>query len=171
MTWNNAMGIHSPSSHSLQKKAEQISNTLPALMIQAQRIAASMQQGIHGRLQKGMSETFWEFREYRPEDNAQSIDWRRSARSDTLYIRENEWEASQNIWFWIDQRKGMHWHSSRAYPTKRNRAVLIVLVLSILLIKGGERIGLMGETALRHGQAGWRKFIHDLEKSTQKLHH
>ena len=30
------------------------------------------------------------------------IDWRRSASSDNLFVREREWEAAHTVWLWVD---------------------------------------------------------------------
>jgi len=59
---------------------------------------------------------------YQPSDSANQIDWRRSARGDQVYIRENEWEAANTVYFWRDGSDGMDWSSSKKLPTKRNRA-------------------------------------------------
>ena len=47
-------------------------------------------------------ETFWQFRQFQASDPATVIDWRRSASSDHLYVREREWEAAHTFWLWPD---------------------------------------------------------------------
>jgi hypothetical protein len=51
-------------------------------------------QTIDGRRRSGPGEDFWQYRAYSFGDSAQSIDWRKSARSDRVLVRENEWAAS-----------------------------------------------------------------------------
>ncbi|SVD23344.1 uncharacterized protein METZ01_LOCUS376198, partial [marine metagenome] len=87
----------------LQRRAEAIAVPLPPLLIAAQRIAASVLQGVHGRRQPGSGETFWQFRGYQSTDSVSLIDWRQSAKSQRVYVREQEWEASQSVWLWCDQ--------------------------------------------------------------------
>ena len=47
-------------------------------MVEADRVAATVAQGVHGRRRAGMGETFWQFRQYQPGDR-RAIDWRQSA--------------------------------------------------------------------------------------------
>ena len=86
----------------LRDRAEQAASVLPPLLIAAERVAVTVAQGVHGRRRVGQGETFWQFRQYQPGDAASRIDWRESAKSQRLYIRETEWEAAQSVWLWCD---------------------------------------------------------------------
>ena len=86
----------------LHQRAELLSANLPPLLIRAERVAATVSQGVHGRRRVGQGETFWQYRRYEAGDPIQKIDWRRSAKSEPVYIRENEWEAAQSVWLWSD---------------------------------------------------------------------
>jgi uncharacterized protein (DUF58 family) len=138
-----------PPSLPLRHRAEETAAALPPLLVAAERIAATVAQGVHGRRRVGQGETFWQFRQYQPGDAAQRIDWRESAKSQRLYVRETEWEAAQSVWLWRDASPSME-YSSAAYlpgagwPTKRDRAELILVALASLLIRGGERLTLLG---------------------------
>ena len=77
---------------SLHDRAESLAGNLPDLMIAADRVAATVSQGVHGRRRVGQGETFWQFRRYQWGDPVQKIDWRRSAKSDPVYLRETEWD-------------------------------------------------------------------------------
>ena len=125
-------------------RAEAIGEGLPPLLIAAERVAATVAQGVHGRRRVGTGETFWQYRPYASHDSAHSIDWRRSARSDDLYLRETEWEASQSVWLWADHSASMHYKSSTNRSTKAARAALLLLASSAALLRGGERLGLLG---------------------------
>ena len=116
---------------------------MPGLMIEAERVAATVDQGIHGRRRTGQGESFWQYRAFHQGDNAAQVDWRRSAKSDNLYVRETEWEASQTVWVWRDASPSMAFRSIRDLPTKLDRATVLTLGLAILLLRSGERIGLM----------------------------
>lgn len=124
--------------------AEALAGTLPPLVVDAERVASAVAQGVHGRRRTGQGETFWQFRRYRWGDQPQNIDWRRSARSDRLYIRETEWEAAQSIWLWRDSSSSMDYTSGNSVA-KVARAELLLLSLSALLVRGGERVGLLSE--------------------------
>ncbi len=129
---------------SVRQRAEESAARLPPLLIAAERIAATVAQGVHGRRRVGQGETFWQFRRYQPGDPVQRIDWRQSAKREHFYIRENEWEAAQSVWIWIDQSASMYYQSDSALPEKADRAALLLLALSSLLIRGGERVTLLG---------------------------
>jgi len=133
----------------LRDRAEEIAAPLPPLLVAADRIAATVAQGVHGRRRVGQGETFWQFRQYQPGDAAQRIDWRESAKSQRLYVRESEWEAAQSLWLWRDASPSMDYSSARDiaggdWPTKRARAELILVALACLLVRGGERLSLLG---------------------------
>jgi uncharacterized protein (DUF58 family) len=128
----------------LRHEAELAAARLPPLMIAAERVAATVQQGVHGRRRVGMGEAFWQFRRYEPGDPIRRIDWRQSAKSDRLFIRETEWAAAQSVWLWPDPSPSMHWRSRRNLPEKRDRADLIALALSSLLVRAGERVAVLG---------------------------
>lgn len=133
----------------LRRDAERISGALPPLLAAAERLAASVAAGVHGRKRSGPGETFWQYRHALPGDPATAIDWRRSARSDHLYIREMEWEAAQTVWIWADDAAAMHWKSDLSPRTKAQRARLLALALGVLLARGGERVSLLGTGAER----------------------
>ena len=101
-------------------------------------------QGVHGRKRTGPGETFWQYRPYNASDSARDVDWRRSARSDGLFVRDAEWEASQSIWIWRDASPSMRFASHRKLATKSGRADLLTIALAALLLRGGERVGLLG---------------------------
>jgi uncharacterized protein (DUF58 family) len=131
----------------LRDRAEQAAAVLPPLLVAAERVAATVAQGVHGRRRVGQGETFWQFRQYEPGDAATRIDWRESAKSQRLYVRETEWEAAQSVWLWRDASTSMEYSSAGylagAWPTKRDRAELLLIALASLLVRGGERLTLL----------------------------
>jgi uncharacterized protein (DUF58 family) len=131
----------------LQHRADALAATLPPLLVQALQVAATVVQGVHGRRRTGPGDSFWQFRRYQQGDSAHAIDWRQSAKSDRLYVRESEWAAAQSVWLWPDPSASMRWRSSAALPEKRERAELLSLALAALLTRGGERAGLLGAAA------------------------
>jgi uncharacterized protein (DUF58 family) len=128
----------------LQHRAEQLAARLPPLLVEAERVATTVAQGVHGRRRVGTGETFWQFRQYQPGDPVPRIDWRESAKSMRLYIRETEWEAAQSVWLWRDGSPSMDYASRPELPTKRARVDLLLLALAALLVRGGERVALLG---------------------------
>jgi uncharacterized protein (DUF58 family) len=125
-------------------RAEELAAGLPPLLVAADRVAATVSMGVHGRRRVGQGETFWQFRRYEPGDSTQLIDWRQSAKSQPVYVRETEWEAAQSVWLWRDGSPSMAYRSSERVPSKRERGELLLLALASLLIRGGEHVALLG---------------------------
>lgn len=133
------------SGRDLLERAQAQAAPLPPLLVEALRVAEATLQGAHGRRRSGPGDSFWQFRRYQPGDPATSIDWRQSARSDALYVRETEWAAAQTVMIWPDPSPSMRWSSGKALPAKRDRAALLALSLAVLLVDAGERVGLLGD--------------------------
>ena len=129
---------------STRQRAESLVSTVPPLLVAAERVASTVAQGVHGRRRVGIGESFWQFRQYQPGDSIQRIDWRQTAKSQAVYIRELEWEAAQTVWLWRDASPSMDYRSKKDLPSKRERAELLLLALAILLNRGGERLALLG---------------------------
>jgi uncharacterized protein (DUF58 family) len=127
----------------LQHEAEALSAALPPLLADAERLASAVSLGIHGRRKAGMGESFWQFRRFRAEDPSTAIDWRQSAKSQHLFVREREWEVAQSVWFWRDGSAGMNFRSGTL--SKRDRASLLALALASALVRGGERVAFLGD--------------------------
>ncbi len=134
-------------------RAEQLAATLPALLVAADRVAATVVQGVHGRRRVGSGETFWQYRRYQGGDSATAIDWRQSAKSQKTFVRENEWEAAQSVWMWRDGSASMDYQSTTgtASERKQDRADLLLLALASLLLRGGEHVGLYGQDSIATG--------------------
>lgn len=121
-----------------------LSATMPRLILEARRIAATVVHGLHGRRRAGPGENFWQYRRFISGEPARRVDWRRSARDDHLYVREREWEAAHTIWIWPDRSPSMNFVSQLAADTKLERAIVIAFALAQVLVQGGERVGIPG---------------------------
>lgn len=116
---------------------------MPRLMMEAGRIAASVQHGLHGRRRAGNGETFWQYRQFMDGEPASRVDWRRSARDDQLYVREREWEAAHTVWIWPDLSPSMD-YAARGQAPKAERALVLAFALAEVMVQSGERVGLPG---------------------------
>ena len=127
----------------LRRDAETLAGGLPPLLAAAEHLAASVMMGEHGRRRVGQGDEFWQYRPSHAGDEARLIDWRRSARAeDSLFVREKEWQAAQSVMIWLDVGRSMDFASTKSLLTKGNAARRLALALAILLIRGGERVGL-----------------------------
>jgi len=146
----------------------ELAGTLPALMVAADRVAATVIQGVHGRRRVGQGDAFWQYRPYRDGDSASQIDWRQSARSRHLFVRETEWEAAASVWLWRDGSPSMQYASLRGIDTKAVRAELLVLALASLLTDAGERVSVLGSgMRLVSGRVAVRRVAETLYEETR----
>ena len=128
----------------LRQRAETEAARLPPLLARAEYLAGTVLLGDHGRRRSGLGDDFWQYRPVQPGDPRRWIDWRRSARSDDRFVREREWQIAQSVMLWVDQSASMRFTSDKNIVEKGERARLLALATAILLIRGGERVGLTG---------------------------
>lgn len=128
----------------LRAGAETLAAPFPALLAEAEHLASTVLLGDHGRRRAGLGDTFWQYRPAQNHDHARSIDWRRSARSDQAFVQDKEWQIAQSVILWVDQAASMRFSSDPSLVSKSERARTIALATAILLIRGGERVGLTG---------------------------
>lgn len=137
-----------------EAEAHGLAARMPALLVEARRVAHTVTHGTHGRRRAGPGETFWQFRHFDANDSAAGIDWRRSASSDRLFVREREWEAAHTVWLWLDLSPSMRFRSSLSKTSKESRAVVLALALTELLSRSGERVGMLGGMPFAGRNAG-----------------
>ena len=128
----------------LRRRAEAAASKLPPLLARAEHLANTVLLGDHGRRRSGAGDDFWQYRPLQEGDSFRMIDWRRSAKSDAQFVRQKEWQIAQSVSLWIDGSASMSYASHKDLAPKSDRAQLLALALSILLIRAGERVGLAG---------------------------
>src|SRR5881409_3307547 len=125
-------------------EARSLAQTMPRLILEARRIAATVIHGLHGRKRAGPGENFWQYRRFLSGEPARRVDWRRSARDEHLYVREQEWEAAHTVWLWPDRSPSMAFASRQSRDSKLERGLIVTFALAELLVAGGERVGIPG---------------------------
>lgn len=141
-----------------RQDAERLGSALPPLLVEAERVAQTVAQGVHGRRRVGQGETFWQFRRYLPGDSTTAIDWRQTAKSQAVFVRETEWEAAQSVWLWRDSSPSMDYASGVELVPKQERADLLLLATAALLVRGGERVAMLGSGQLpATGRTGFNR--------------
>lgn len=126
----------------LRREAEALGAPFPSLLADARQLASTVVLGDHGRRRAGTGDEFWQYRPAEPTDSRRRIDWRRSARADSHFVRQTEWQAAQTVLLWVDEGVSMQFTGDPKNPEKGTRARLLGLAASILLIRAGERVGL-----------------------------
>lgn len=156
----------------LEIEARSLVDRLPELMIEARRVSYTVSAGVHGRRRPGPGETFWQFRQFDANDSRGNIDWRRSASSDLLFVREREWEAAHTVWLWLDLSPSMEFRSPLALASKQDRTLVLAFALTDLLIAAGERVGVLGllnPTAQRNACERLAQAVLELEAREERL--
>ena len=147
----------------LRRKSAELAGALPPLLADAERLAAMILLGEHGRRHSGMGDEFWQYRVAVDGDEARQIDWRRSARSDVHFIRQKEWQAAQSVMLWADGAASMQFSSSKNLVTKGERAQILAMAVAVLLVRGGERVGLTSSAhPPRTGQGQLLRMVQEL---------
>ena len=129
----------------LRHKAEKSVANLPALMMVAQKTADNVMHGTHAKSKAGAGDKFWQFREYSPSDRPQDIDWRQSAKSDDVFIKQKELQVLQRNYIWVAGGKSMDFKSEPKLYTKQEAAQIMALSLAILLGRSEEQVGIFGD--------------------------
>lgn len=137
-----------------RRKADDLASRFPGLRLEADKVAHTVAQGIHGRRRVGTGYAFWQFRPYQDGDAVWDIDWRRSAKSDKFFVRETEWDAAATVWLWADLSPSMDYRSASVKDTKLERTIVLTLALAELLLRAGERVALIGVGSRPLGGAG-----------------
>ncbi|MCG6112635.1 MAG: DUF58 domain-containing protein [Paracoccus sp.] len=131
----------------LRARAEAAAGHLPGLILSAERLAALVAPGAHGLRRAGPGEDFWQYRPAGVGDGARNIDWRRSGRSDTQFVRDREAQTAQSAALWLSRGPGMNFTGGPDRPTKAARGQVLALALGMLMLRGGEKVGLLGQPA------------------------
>lgn len=147
-----------------------VAAALPALLAEASAIAHNVAPGWHGRRRAGSGESFWQYRRFAHGDLPSRIDWRRSARDDHLYIREQEWEAAHTVWLWPDRSPSMAFRSDLSTRSKERDAIVMALALGEILVRGGERIAVPGLTRPTSGLHATRRLAEAMGRTDEASH-
>ncbi|PCJ97506.1 MAG: DUF58 domain-containing protein [Zetaproteobacteria bacterium] len=136
----------------LRREAEHHVSDLPALIMRAEKISADVTHGIHAQRKSGLGEKFWQFREYQSTDRPQDIDWRQSAKTDHVLIKQKEWQTTQKTYFWCASGASMAFTSDPKRHTKQEAAQIITLSIALLLRQSEEQIGTFGDIKTGHSE-------------------
>src|ERR1700758_4388921 len=138
--------------------------SMPRLILEARRVAATVIHGLHGRRRAGPGENFWQYRRFVSGEPASRVDWRRSARHDHLYVLEQERGAAHTVWICPDRSPSMNFASPLVRDTKLYRTLVIALALAEVLVEAGERVGIPGLTR----PTGSRNVVEQMAQATAK---
>lgn len=142
----------------LRSSAEALAAQTPDLKALAGRTAYQIMQGHHPQRKAGPGENFWQFRDYQTGDMPGEIDWRQSAKTDRVFIRQKEIHKAQSVLFWLKHGPDMDFQSSKGALSKSQAAATIALTLALLHNRGGEMIAYAGAMRPGHSEKTLQNF-------------
>ncbi len=124
----------------LFKASDKYASLLPKIMFESTILSRNISAGLHASRFSGKGEDFWQFKEYRQGDGISSIDWRKSAASDKVLVKQKENETAKTIYFYFDKTKSMSFKSKKELQSKYQIAILLILTLSRIFLKNRENV-------------------------------
>lgn len=146
----------------LRPEAEKAAAQIPDIKQLAVQSAYHILHGANPQRKAGAGESFWQFREYQPGDVPREIDWRQSAKTDRIYIRQSEHYTAQICLFWAKRNIDMAFQSSGTPYSKAQAASVLSLALALLHSRAGEMIGFAGQGRPGHSEKTLQTFEHSL---------
>lgn len=119
--------------------------------IQTNRATSRILDGSYHSIYKGRSMNFDELREYVPGDDIKDMDWKASARSQKLLVRQYVAEKKHNIMLVMDTNKRMLADTDKGQE-KREVALMCAGTIAYLVNKNGDYVSstFATETIIKH---------------------
>lgn len=146
---------------------------LGGLEFVARAVVEGFLAGLHRSPHRGFSVEFAEHRMYQPGDDLRYIDWRMFGRSDRYYVKQFAEETNLRTYLLVDTSSSMDWTSSSEQPPKLWYAQQLAACLSLLLLRQGDSVGVIGfaETIRLHAAPrGGRRHWYEILRSISNLH-
>lgn len=114
----------------LRQQAEdvfaRIRNSLPS-----SSMTGTPLRGQHNQRRGGMGHEFWQYRDFQGGDLSRSIDWKQSAKSDRILIRQKEQETQKRTSLWLQNDPGMAFKGAAPF-SKYETGCILTLVTAML---------------------------------------
>ena len=120
--------------------AARLAASLGPLSLGRARSRVAAHHGRHPRRTAGAGDAFWQYRPLEPGESAAGLDWRKSARSDALLVREREREDPVRLLVWCDGSGSMDYASRTTISTKGEAALALMGALAIAAHAADERV-------------------------------
>lgn len=133
-------------------KLKYITKVKANLAIHTRKKTSNLLDGVYNSIYKGKSMNFQDLREYVIGDNIKDIDWKASARSDKVLVKQYIAEKKHNILFIMDTGKKMTADSKSLEP-KKDIAIMTIGTIGYLIDKNGDSVG-----AICNGEDGINYF-------------
>lgn len=136
---------HTLDSNALWLDAERAAALLgPLSLLRPEMSRLGWRQGPHPRRRAGQGSEFWQYRPLEHGEAVDRVDWRRSGRGDSLYVRTHERELPTRLALWADPAPSMDYASQPRAPSKHQRALVLTAALALAAEEGGEACAALG---------------------------
>lgn len=123
------------------KLSKEVRSKLRHLEIHTRRLLSGTQVGTYSSAQKGSGMEFDQIREYQQGDDVRFIDWKGTARSDSLLVRQYIEERNRSIMIVVDGSASMQCGSTE--ELKQDTAAQLASVLALVAHYGKDQAGLL----------------------------
>lgn len=120
-------------------KMKYIAKIKANLSINAKNKTSNILEGVHNSIYKGKSMNFEDLREYVIGDNVKDIDWKASARSNKVLIKQFVAEKKHNVLFILDSGRKML-ADTKELESKKDVALFTTGTIAYLINKNGDSI-------------------------------
>ena len=137
------------------------------ISIYARKYSSSLLEGSYRSIYKGKSLNFDDLREYVVGDNVRDIDWKASARSRKLLVKQYIAEKQHNVMILLDTDKKMLAHSLDG-DVKKEVALMTAGTIAYLCSKSGDAVGTIYNKNNKMEYFPFRNDLYNLEKILAK---
>lgn len=121
-------------------EASRLAALIGPLPLSNLRARSAVRSGTHSRRRAGSGSEFWQFRTLQPGEPSNRVDWRRSARSDELFVREREQEDPVQLCLDLDGSGSMRFASDKGLPEKWDRGAILLTALAVAAREANEQV-------------------------------
>lgn len=122
-------------------KTSHISRIKGNISIYSKNKASNILDGSYRAIYKGKSQNFDELREYNIGDNVRDIDWKASARSNSVLVKQYIAEKKHNVLFILDSKRAMNAHARDNVTYKSDLLLNVSGTLAYLAYRNGDYTG------------------------------
>ena len=133
------------------------------LSIYTRKKTSNILEGTYNSIYKGKSMNFEDLREYVIGDNVKDIDWKASARSNRILIKQYIAEKKHNILFILDSGKKML-ADTKELESKKEVALMTVGTIGYLVDKNGDSISALYKSKEEIKLSPFRTGLYNLER-------
>jgi uncharacterized protein (DUF58 family) len=109
--------------------------------------------GSHAERKAGPGSAFWQYRPLSAGEGTSAVDWRKSARSDAVVVREREREIPGQLALWWDGSASMRFQSEAAGVSKAAAAWTLMGALGLSAQAAEEAVQVLGHRAASNASA------------------